>query len=132
MHHFFLFFLFGVCSKTLINYCSYSEKMGSANFSSLKFKATCGNAMSSHFLFSHHYSHLLYFGHDLFMFLLVIALIRDGNRAKALQKDVSTHLGEVLQRESFGHVVELGATHGFSHGQHSQTVSSSQLFLWSQ
>lgn len=58
---FLIFFL------TLINYCSYSENMGSANFSPLKFKATCGNVMLSHFFFSHHCSNLLYFGRDLYM-----------------------------------------------------------------
>lgn len=43
---------------------------------------------------------------------------------------VSTHLGEVLQGERLGHVVELRATHGFGHGQHSQTVGGGQLLLW--
>lgn len=43
---------------------------------------------------------------------------------------VSTHLGEVLQGERLGHVVELCATHGFGHGQHSQTVGGGQLLLW--
>lgn len=43
---------------------------------------------------------------------------------------MSTHLREVLQCESFGHVMELGAAHGFGHRQHPETVDRSQLLLW--
>lgn len=43
---------------------------------------------------------------------------------------VSTHLRKVLQGKRLCHVVKLRATHGFGHGQHSQTVGGGQLLLW--
>lgn len=43
---------------------------------------------------------------------------------------VSTHLGKVLQGKRLCHVVKLRTTHGFGHGQHSQTVGGCQLLLW--
>lgn len=48
------------------------------------------------------------------------------------RRRASTYLWEILQGKRFSHVVELGAAHGLGHSQHSQTVSGSQLFLWSQ
>lgn len=59
-----------------------------------------------------------------------VVLQRNPNPPKRPNVFVSTHLGEVLQGERLGHVVELRATHGFGHGQHSQTVGGGQLLLW--
>lgn len=59
-----------------------------------------------------------------------VVLQRNPNSSKRPNVFVSTHLGEVLQGERLGHVVELRATHGFGHGQHSQTVGGGQLLLW--
>lgn len=43
---------------------------------------------------------------------------------------LSGHLWEDLQRKGLGHVVELTALHGLSHGQHAQAVAGGQLLLW--